>query len=314
MARVQATAQPFHPTTSRGRIPPPAQRTQLPIGALVQACRPRQWIKNALVGLAPAAAGELTRGPVVNRLVATFAAFCLLSSATYLLNDVRDRHQDRLHPKKRRRPIASGRLQPGTALRAAGVLATSALLVCLLLGPMVALIAVCYLILTTSYSIVWRQLVVVDLLVVAAGFVLRVGAGAAATGVTLPVSLTAVTMALALFLVTGKRYAEFLVRGTGGATRATLARYSAGLLRAVLACSAAVGCVAYLHWAFVDTGLDRLLELSTVPFVLCIGRYARAIRGGAGEAPDEVILGDPVLLALAGTWAALFVAGVYGGA
>jgi decaprenyl-phosphate phosphoribosyltransferase len=283
-----------------------------PLVALVRACRPPQWIKNALVALAPAAGGELARPGVGPRLAATAVAFCLLSSATYLLNDVRDRRQDRRHPRKRHRPIASGLVTGRTALRTAAALAVSGVLMCAALGPAVALVAVCYLLLTTSYSIVWRRLVIVDLLAVAAGFVLRVGAGAAATGVALPASLTAVTMALALFLVAGKRHGELVARGTRGVTRATLGRYSPGVLRAVLVCSAALGCVAYLRWAFVDSGLDRLLELSAVPFVLSIGRYALLLGAGAGEAPDELILGDPMLIALGAVWAGLFVGGIYG--
>ena len=278
---------------------------------LLQACRPKQWVKNVLVAIAPAAAGALTRPSVVVHALGAFVAFCLLASATYLFNDIRDREQDRRHPRKRHRPIAAGELSPGGARRIAIVLAAAGLTVSVAVRPDLALVAIGYLALTTGYSVWWRRIVVLDIAAVAAGFLLRAVAGGVATGVPLSRSFLAVSTACAVFLVTGKRYAELMDANTRGTTRATLRRYSPRALRGVLAGAAAVGCIAYTRWAFERPDLGPWFALSTVPFVAWLGRYASMLRVGAGEAPEELILRDRGLLSLSALWAVLFLVGVY---
>jgi decaprenyl-phosphate phosphoribosyltransferase len=279
---------------------------------VLRACRPRQWLKNAIVALAPAAAGALTRPVVIAEVCGALVAFCLLSSATYLINDVRDRESDRLHPRKRFRPIAAGELAPARALRIAAVLAVAGVALALAVRPALGIVAVCYLVLTLSYSWVWRQVTVADIVMVAAGFLVRAAAGGVAAGVRLSGSFLVVTSACALFLVVGKRYAELSESSTRGATRRTLRRYSRRMLRRVLAAAAALGCLAYASWAFTRPELGPWIELSLAPFALWLGRYARMLGSGAGEAPEELILRDPALLALAMLWTILFVTGLYG--
>jgi decaprenyl-phosphate phosphoribosyltransferase len=286
---------------------------QVAIGPLVRACRPRQWPKNAVVALGPAAAGELAEPRVAGRMLVTAIAFCVLSSATYLVNDVRDREQDRLHPRKRLRPIAAGQLAPVTAIATAAVLAATGLALSASVGGAVARTGFCYLLLTSSYSLLWRRIVVADLLAVSLGFGLRAIAGADAAGQSLPGALFAVAVALALFLVAGKRHAELLAQGSRQATRATLGRYSKPLLRALLTVAALTALAAYCRWAFSESGLNPLAELSAVPFMLCLVRYATLLRAGAGEAPDELVFADRTLLVLAASWACLFMGGLYGG-
>ena len=287
-------------------------RPERPPGlVLLQACRPAQWVKNALVVIAPAAAGVLGKAVVTSEVLATFVAFCLLSSATYLLNDVRDREQDRRHPRKRNRPVASGALSPVRALRAALVLGSLGLMISVLVRPAVALVALCYLGLTTSYSLWWRQVVVIDLFAVAGCFLLRAIAGGVAVDVRLSRSFLIVTSACALLLVAGKRYAEMRDARARAATRATLARYSAGFLRAVIAAAALLACIAYARWAFTRPEEGPWLELSMVPFAIWLGRYCMMLAAGAGQAPERLILRDRALLGLAGFWAALFFGGVY---
>jgi decaprenyl-phosphate phosphoribosyltransferase len=278
---------------------------------VLRACRPRQWLKNVLVGLAPAAAGAINR-PVVDAEVAgAFVAFCLLSSATYLVNDVRDREQDRRHPRKRHRPIAAGELAPRGALRLAAVIGLCGLGLAVAVRPMLGLVGIGYVTLTTSYSVWWRRVVVADVLAVAGGFVLRAVGGAAATDVGLSRSFLIVTCACALFLVVGKRYAELVAGGSRVPSRATLRRYSRRSLRLLLTASATLGCAAYGWWAFAHPTPGPWRELSMLPFILWLGRYMRMLSTGAGEAPEELLLSDWPLLALSLTWAILFTVGVY---
>jgi len=243
-----------------------------------------------------------------------FASFCLLSSATYLVNDVRDREQDRRHPRKRLRPVPAGELAPLGALRLAAVMAILGVGLAAGVRPALAPVAIGYLTLTTSYSLWWRHIVVADVLAVAAGFVLRATGGAVATGVQLSRSFAIVTSASALFVVAGKRYGEL-----GGGTlrapvRATLRTYTRRGLRLLLAGAAVLACGAYAWWAFVRPDLAPWRMASMLPFVLWLARYGSLLEAGAGEAPDELIVGDPALLGLSLLWVALFVGGVYANA
>ena len=190
---------------------------------MLRACRPRQWLKNAVVALPPAAAGALARRGVVLAVAGAVVAFCMLASATYLVNDVHDRASDRRHPRKRFRPIAAGELTPRRALEIAAALALGGVLLSLAIRPALAAVAACYLMLTLSYSMVWREVVVADIAIVAAGFLVRAAAGGAAAGVPLSTSFLIVTSACALFRVVGKRFGE-LREQRARPTRVTLGR------------------------------------------------------------------------------------------
>jgi decaprenyl-phosphate phosphoribosyltransferase len=279
-------------------------------GVVLEACRPRQWLKNAVVALPPAAAGALTRPGAVLAVSGAIVAFCMLASATYLVNDVVDREADRRHPRKRFRPIAAGELSATRALKIAAGLTLAGLVLCLAIRPALAAVAVCYLLLTLSYSLVWREVVVADIVIVAAGFLVRAAAGGVAADVPLSRSFLAVTSACALFLVAGKRYGELRQQRTA-ATRPTLRRYSPRVLRGMLFAAGAVGCIAYARWAIVRPSVGPWIELSAVPFAAWLGRYWVLVRGGAGESPETLILGDGTLLLLSVAWAALFAVGVY---
>ena len=237
---------------------------------------------------------------------------CLLSSATYLLNDVRDRDQDCLHPRKRLRPIAAGELSPRVALFIALVLALAGMLGAVLIAPALALVGGCYLALTCAYSVWLRHIAVLDILAIAAGFVLRAAAGGAATDIYLSRWFVIVTACCALFLVAAKRYAE-LRDQTGRSTRATLHVYSLRTLRLTLLAAASLAAVAYTGWAFTRPSHSALYVLSIFPLTLWLSRYWSLIGAGAGQAPEELILRDRVLLGLGSAWGSLFLAGVYVG-
>ena len=280
---------------------------------LLRACRPRQWAKNLLVLAAPCAAGVIDRPLVAAQVAGAFVVLCLISSATYLVNDVRDREQDVLHPRKRLRPIAAGELQPSTALRIAGVLAFLGIALATAIAPGLGAVAVAYLALTASYSLWLRRVAVADVLVIAAGFVLRALAGGIATDIYLSRYFVIVTACCAIFLVAAKRYAELREQNGSTPARASLRRYSLGHLRLTLAVSASLAGVAYTGWAFTRPSHVVWYGLSIAPFLLWLGRYANLIGAGAGQAPEELNLRDRTLLALSLAWGVLFVGGVYVG-
>jgi len=278
----------------------------------VRACRPRQWSKNLLVLAAPCAAGVIDRPAVAGEAVGAFFVLCMLSSATYLVNDVRDREQDRLHPRKRTRPVAAGELSPRVALWIATGLALVGIAAASAIALGLGAVACAYLVLTGSYSLWWRRVVVADLLAIAGGFVLRALAGGVATDIWLSRWFVIVTGSCAVFVVAAKRYAELCEHGPGP-VRATLRHYSRTGLRLTLLAAATVAGVAYTGWAF--TRPDHLVwyVLSIAPFLLWLGRYAALIGSGSAQAPEELILRDRTLLALSAGWTFLFLGGVYVG-
>jgi decaprenyl-phosphate phosphoribosyltransferase len=277
---------------------------------VLRAYRPRQWSKNLLVLAAPAAAGVIDRPLVIAQVTTTFLALCLLSSATYLFNDVRDRAQDRLHARKRLRPVAAGEIAPAHALATAAATALAGLALATAVDVKVGVVGCCYLALTASYSLWWRGVVVLDILVIAAGFVLRALAGGVATDIYLSRWFVIVTASCAIFVVAAKRYAELRENGGVPGARATLRRYSDSSLRLTLTAAAAAAAAAYVAWAFTRPQNVILYVLSAAPFLALLLRYERLIAAGAGQAPEE-LLQDRRLLALLLAWGVLFLGGVY---
>ena len=303
-ARIAASA-----TATRAHTHKRDAKTVAP-GALLRAMRPRQWSKNVLVASAPCAAGVIARPEIAFRVAIAFGVFCLLASATYLLNDVRDAEQDRLHPRKHSRPVAAGELSPRTALLAAGAMAVIALAGAWATAPLLAVVGAAYLAITASYSIWWRRIVAIDILAIASGFVLRAVAGGAADHIHLSRSFLLVAGFGAVFLVAGKRYAELRDGVAPALTRATLRRYSPEALRGVLILSAALATVAYAAWALAGPGHGLWHLLSLAPFSLWLARYGMLVAQGEGQSPEETIAGDRTLLALSAVWAILFLAGI----
>ncbi len=320
------------PTAAAPPVPAKPRPRAIPLGALVRACRPRQWIKNLLVLAAPGAAGVLTHAEVPQRLALTFISFCALSSSTYLLNDLHDRVEDRAHERRRTRPIASGQVSARLAITSAVLLAAGGLALQFIVTPALAGVGLAYLVLTGSYTLWWRSIAVADIAAVSGGFVLRALAGGVATDVTVSRWFLAVTSFGALFLVAGKRYAELRTyeesagekpastrtEGQGGGpplapVRASLSEYSQRYLRFVIALSATAATTAYCLWAFQRSHQARVswYELTVIPFVLWLLRYALLVDRGAGESPEELVLGDRFLLTMSAAWVALFASGVY---
>jgi decaprenyl-phosphate phosphoribosyltransferase len=306
---VAAEDVPFMPEPLGGR-----NHSRLP--ALVRLARPKQWIKNLLVVAAPAAAGVLGEpGPFFETCVA-FVAFCLAASGTYFLNDAIDAPADRLHPTKQSRPVAAGEVSVRTAEIGGGVLIVAAIVVSFAARWELALVVGGYLALTVTYSVWLKHEAVLDLAAVAAGFVLRTIAGGVAVGVPISPWFLIVAGAGSLFMVTGKRHAELLELDDAVGHRPALELYSKAFLSYVRAVASSVAILAYCLWAFersADIGNALWFELSIVPFVLGMLRYALLLEQGRGGAPEELVLSDRVLLGMGACWAAVFAFAVWGG-
>jgi len=299
-----------HHETARATAAP--DRTLL--SGLLVTCRPRQWAKNALVVAAPAAAGRLTDGDVLLRTLLAFVVFTIAASGTYLVNDVRDRAQDAAHPTKRHRPIAAGALPVALAATLGMAALIGAPLLALALGrAQLAAVVGVYVLLQLGYSGGLKDVPLVDLTIVASGFVLRAVAGGVAAGVPISKWFLIVTSFAALYVVASKRHAELRDAPIDPATtRRSLERYSPELLREIRFTASAVTLAAYVLWAFenAERGGAIWFELSILPFVLSLYRYGMAVDAGLGQAPEEILLRDRVMLVFALTWAAAFAVGV----
>ncbi|MBI4936291.1 MAG: decaprenyl-phosphate phosphoribosyltransferase [Actinobacteria bacterium] len=288
------------------------------IRALIREARPKQWVKNVLVFAAPGAAGVLDNWPYMWRTIVAFIAFCLASSGTYYWNDIHDVAADRLHPKKRLRPIASGAVPLGVAKVVGSVLLVAGVGLAFAVRWQLGLVALGYVVLTTLYSSALKHVAVVDLVAVAAGFVLRAIAGAVATDVRMSTWFVLCTSFGSLFIVTGKRYAELREYGDhAGAARASLDDYTLGFLRIVLSVSVGATLVTYCIWAFdtkeISGSTWPFYELSIVPMVTALLRYTLILEQGHGAAPEEIFMADRTLQVLGLIWAAVFGLGVYVG-
>jgi decaprenyl-phosphate phosphoribosyltransferase len=283
------------------------------VPAAVRAVRPRQWVKNVLVFTAPLAAGRLLERQVLLNAFVAFVAFCLISATVYLINDVRDVEEDRLHPRKRFRPVASGSL-PAPLAVAVGItlMVGSIVAAAFLTRPALAGVLGAYAAISVCYSLFLKDQPVIDLAVVASGFLLRGVAGGAAAGIALSHWFLLVASFGALFIVAGKRYAELVAVGEDAGTRKTLGEYSASYLRFVWSMSAGVACTVYCLWAFElrDTSAIPWTTISIAPFVLGLLRYAVDVDRGRAGAPEEIILGDRILLGIGVVWAVVFGLGV----
>jgi len=292
-----------------------AQQSQL--AGLLRSVRPLQWAKNLLVFAAPGAAGVLDNWPELGHALLAFVAFCLTASGVYLWNDSLDVEADRRHPTKRFRPIAAGIITIRNGQLVGSVLLAAGCGVAGLTGrwQTVGILAT-YVVTTILYSVWLKHVAVVDLVVVASGFVLRAAAGAVAVDVEMSKWFVLCTVFGSLFIVSGKRYAELREMGAdAGDVRPTLAAYTPGYLRVVLTMSCSAAVISYCQWAFETKELANsdlpFYELSIVPMLTALLRYALVLEDGHGAAPEEVFANDRVLQLLGLAWVVLFGLGVY---
>ncbi len=284
--------------------------------ALLASLRPHQWIKNLVVLAALVFSKHLFEADAAARAALAFAVFCALAGAVYLVNDLADLEQDRLHPAKRSRPLASGALPPGLARVAAALLLVGAVAASWTLGPQFLLCALAYPALNVAYSLALKHVVILDVLSVALGFVLRAVAGAVAIGVHFSPWLLVCTLLLALFLALAKRRHELVTLEDAAAHRQILAEYSPYLLDQMIAVVTASCLMAYAFYTLAPETVEKYrterLAL-TIPFVIYgIFRYLYLVHHrGQGGSPGDVLLTDRPLLVAVALCAAAMVLIVY---
>lgn len=276
---------------------------------LLLSMRPKQWIKNLLVFAVPLAAGKVADREVMTAAAMAFGVFTLAAAGVYLVNDVRDAEKDRLHPTKSQRPVAKGKVAPRLAITLA--------VICSLISVVIPLMAqeegllaivVSYFALQIGYQLGLRDVGLVDMFIVASGFVLRTLAGGIASDVPVSNGFLLVTGSSALFVVSSKRFSEIVANENPDATRPILRTYSPSYLRTIWSASMITAMVFYFLWAF-ELGASRndlFVEMSTVPFSVIMLRYAFHADRGAAEAPETIVLTDRVLQLMAVVWVGLF--------
>lgn len=304
--------------------------------SLVILLRPRQWIKNLAVFAAITFAGKLFELDVLQNVFLAFIAFCFLSSAIYIINDIFDREKDRLHPIKKFRPIAHGDIAVSLSLSIAAALTVVSFLLATVITPAFVILVTVYFILQISYSFFLKHIAVVDILALAAGYILRVYAGEFASGYHISVWLLLTTISLSLFLAVGKRRSELtLVSRYQGAkiaaTRKTLSHYSERLLDVYTSIFATSTFLSYTFFTFLENpkgfklSLDILLPdflpeflqrkwlmITILPVVYGIMRYMQDIyEKEEGESPEKVLLSDIPLLTTVLVWGILVVGIIY---
>lgn len=284
------------------------------VSGLVRTMRPRQWVKNVLVVAAPFASGDIGRLGVLGAVALAFVAFSLAAAGVYLVNDIKDVEADRAHPTKRYRPIAAGVVSPVAATVVAILVLAGALGISLLASTQLAVVTAVYIAVQLAYCFWLKHQPVIDISIVASGFLLRAIAGGAAAEIALSQWFLLVAAFGSLFMVAGKRYAEIrLAERTGAKIRKSLERYTASYLRFVWTLSATVLITTYSLWAFeiTERTSSRWPVISIVPFVIAVLRYAVDVDGGNGGEPEDIALGDRVLQVLGAGLVATLVAAVY---
>lgn len=275
------------------------------VRGLVRTARPRQWLKNVLVFAAPFTAGRISDFTVLRAALIAFVAFCLAASAIYFVNDAKDVDADRAHPTKRNRPIAAGVVPVRLAMVTGVVLLVAALGVSAVQNWQLVVVIAVYEAVQLGYCFGLKHEPVIDLCIVGSGFLLRSIAGGVAADIPLSQWFLLTTAFGSLFMVSGKRYAEIqLYNETGAEIRASLRKYSASYLRFVWATSVAVVIATYGQWAFQLNEQFRTVwsEISIVPFVIALLRYAVDVDGGKAGEPEEIVLHDRVLQVLGVAW------------
>lgn len=294
--------------------------------------RPLHWIKNLSIFAALVFTGGLFNTRLFDEILLAFISFCFVTSATYIINDIFDAKLDRLHPTKRERPIASGNLPVSLALIEAVMLFLLALLFASSLQPLFLYIIWGYLILQILYSLGLKNIPILDILIIAAGFILRVYSGALVINAHLSVWFLLCVVSVALFLASGKRRSEFnLLKETTEITRKSLTHYNKELLNSYVTM---FGNAAWVSWALFTffespkasldlwlflaglsktTTINKLLMITIPVVIFGIMRYEYLIFAGKSEAPEKILLTDKALITAVVIWTTLIIWIFYGG-
>ncbi len=297
---------------------------------LIRTARPRQWLKNLSLFAAVTFGGELFRPDFLPRVTQAAIIFCVISSAVYIFNDLVDAPKDRLHPIKKNRPIASGKLSPTVATVALVVLVAIGLIWAAKLGPYFTVMVLLYLSTQALYTLKFRDVIILDALLVAVGFIIRVYAGSVVVMVSLSSWIILTTIGLSLLMAFGKRRSEqTILRGQITGTRKTLEHYPDTLLDAMISMASAYTILSYSLFAFqtsprnfVPLFMDFLPAtlaspkwmMLTIPIVIYgVARYLYVIyEKKEAESPERVLLSDYPLLTSVVLWGLVTVGIIYG--
>lgn len=302
----------------------------LALTSLVQIARPIHWVKNLALFAALIFTGNLYNQALFIKVIWAIITFNLATSATYIFNDVADFKRDRLHPIKKHRPVASGKLSVSLALFAALTFAVFSLALAKDLSPLFFFMVGAYLALQTLYSLGLKNLAIIDILVIAAGFIIRVYAGAFVIDAHLSVWFLLCVISVALFLAAGKRRAELNLLPSG-VTRGSLTHYQPELLNSYVTM---FGNAAWMSWALFTffespraslpvwlflaeisraTTVNKLLMVTIPVTIFGVMRYQSLIFEGRSEAPEKLLLTDIALVSSIILWLGLVIWILYGG-
>lgn len=297
--------------------------------AIVESLRPIQWIKNLAIFAAMILNGQLFSPAIFTNSLLAFIVFCLLSSASYLVNDVVDINKDRLHPAKKNRPIARGDVDPSTAIALSFVLFLVGLSLSIVINPTFFFISLIFSLLQFSYTFALKKKAVIDIIGIAFFFIIRAYAGEIASGYHLPIWIMLTVIFLSLFIASGKRRSELV--NTGSKTRRSLEAYGRSLLNFYTTMFAVCTLITYAMFTFFEepvrfqglihnflldnfpTALDRKWYMMTLfPVIFGIMRYGQIIfEMQEGERPEKLIATDIPLLFSVLLWGVMIITLVY---
>ena len=299
---------------------------------IVRIARPLHWIKNLALFAALIFTGELYSLALFNKVVWAFVAFNLITSATYIINDILDAKTDRLHPTKKNRPIASGKLSVPAALVVAALFVLGSLAVAAELSSLFFFMVLAYLSIQILYSLGLKKIAIIDILVIASGFVIRVYSGAFVIDAHLSVWFILCVISVALFLASGKRRAELnILKQTSLVTRESLTHYKRELLSSYVTM---FGSAAWMSWALFTffesppatmrvwlflaeisraTAINKMMMITIPVVIFGIMRYESLIFEGRSEAPEKLLLKDKSLMTSILIWTGMVIWIIYGG-
>lgn len=304
--------------------------------SIIKLLRPRQWVKNLALFAAVVFTGQLFNPTAVNPVIIGFIVFCAASSGSYIINDIIDRKNDRIHPFKKFRPIAKGDVSVPLAASLAFLLIAFSLILATYVNFAFFLLVILYIVLQVSYSTLLKSITVIDILAIAAGYILRVYGGDVASGYHISVWLLLTTISISLFLAVGKRRSELTLISTSkieniAATRKTLSHYSDRLLDVYAAIFATSTFISYALFTFLENpkGINlnigdlffiqnplffpkKWLMITIIPVVYGLMRYLQDIyENNEGESPEKVIFSDKPLLATIIIWGLMVIGVIY---
>ena len=285
----------------------------------IKLLRPHQWIKNGFVFLPPFFAGQILDRCLWERLIIVFFAFSMIASAVYCINDIRDVRADRLHPIKRKRPIASGRVSVRAAITITVTLCAASLILCTLLknGYKVGLVLSCYLLINIAYCFKLKQYAIIDVLILSSGFVLRLAAGGVACSIELSPWIVSLTFLIAMFMAFAKRRDDVVILiDSGISTRKSIRRYNLQFLDMILSLIGAITIVSYMMYTISPEVMEQLgcryIYITTLFVLAGILRYLQVtIVDNRSGSPTKILLKDRFIQCCIFCWIVLFLIIIY---